>query len=47
MSKKRKIKQYEEISYGVLTDPKEQSRNKFLRKKRNNKSKKFLKYDSW
>jgi hypothetical protein len=47
MSKKRKIKQYEEISYEVFNDTKEQSRNKFLRKKRNNKFKKFSKQELW
>lgn len=45
MSKKRKIKEYEEISYGLYSDVKEQSRSKFLRKKRNNKQKKLSKQE--
>lgn len=47
MSKKRKIKQYEEISYGLFSDVKEQSRSKFLRKKANVKNKKPAKSDLW
>ena len=47
MSKKRKIKQYEEISYGMFSDTKEQYRSKFLKKKRNNKNKKMSSKQEW
>lgn len=47
MSKKRKIRQYEEVSYCLYSEVKEQSRSKFLRKKRNNKDRKESKKELW
>ena len=47
MSKKRRIRQHEEISYSLYSDVKEHSRNKFLRKKRNNKTDKHAKRETW